>query len=79
MKGTIPYLKAFADGHSTEKQQLENGEIERVEESWHAFSKELVRTFALFSVKLKRTGKNFRVILDYGDVTLCFGGYIYKY
>ena len=35
---------------TTEKQQLENGEIERVEESWHAFSKELVRTFALFSV-----------------------------
>ena len=53
----------FADGHSTEKQQLENGEIERVEESWHAFSKiwkELVRTFALFSVKLKRTGKEFQ-------------------
>ena len=50
-------------GHSTEKQQLENGEIERVEESWHAFSKfwkELVRTFALFSVKLKRTGKEFQ-------------------
>ena len=50
-------------------QQLENGEIERVEESWHAFSKiwkELARIFALFSVKLKRTE-----MLDFGDVILC--------
>ena len=30
-----------------------------------------MRTFALFSVKLKELGKNFRVMLDYGDVTLC--------
>ena len=55
-------------------QQLENSEIERVEESWHAFSKiwkELARTFALFSVKLKELKKNFRVMLDFGEVTLC--------